>query len=84
VTLNGKDDRWTANSSRWRFAQLDQAETCVFPLVESEPDLIRQPEMLNVLTHLKGAINSLQAVGQRARLQADRERAQGRRQEAPS
>ena len=46
--------------------QLDQAESCVFRLVELEPDLIRQPEILDVLTHLKGAIESLRAAGRKA------------------
>ena len=46
--------------------QLDQAETCVFRLVELEPDLIRQPEIVAALTHLKSAIDSLKAAGQRA------------------
>ena len=46
--------------------QLDQAETCVFRLVEMEPDLIRQPEILDVMTHLKSAIASLRAAGSKA------------------
>jgi hypothetical protein len=46
--------------------QLDQAETCVFRLVELEPDLIRQPEILDVLTHLKSAIESLRAAGHKS------------------
>lgn len=56
--------------------QLDQAETCVFRLVELEPDLIRQPEIVAVLTHLKSAIESLRVAGQKAG-QPSRE-AQGR------
>jgi hypothetical protein len=56
--------------------QLDQAETCVFRLVESEPDLIRHPEILEVLTHLKHAHNSLQELG-RSRLQVGNARRVG-------
>ncbi len=51
--------------------QLDQAETCVFRLVELEPDLIRQPEILDVLTHLKSAIDSLRAAGRKANTAAN-------------
>ncbi len=51
-------------------AQLDQAETCVFRLLEAEPDLIRQPEILDVLMHLKSAIAALQGVGQRSVIRA--------------
>jgi hypothetical protein len=60
--------------------QLDQAEACVFQLVESEPDLIRQPEIVAVLTHLKSAIDSLRTAGHRAR-QASRQGALGRGRE---
>lgn len=49
-------------------AKLDQAESCVFRLVEAEPDLIRQPEILDILMHLKNAISSLQTLGQRSRI----------------
>ena len=61
-------------------AQLDQAESCVFRLVELEPDLIRQPEIVAVLTHLKSAIDSLKAAGNKAgqAARANREAAHGR------
>jgi hypothetical protein len=66
--------------------QLDQAETYVFRLVELEPDLIRQPEIVAVLTHLKSAIDSLKAAAQKAGQASqssnpDREAAYGRSRE---
>jgi hypothetical protein len=63
-------------------AQLDQAETCVFRLVEAEPDLIRQPEILAVLMHLKSAITALQGAGERAKLRSGSQYTQGSGQKA--
>ena len=70
------------NQLELALAQLDQAETYVFRIVEAEPDLIRQPEILDVLMHLKSAITALQTLSQRSSDQGGRRRTEGSGQKA--
>lgn len=46
-------------------AQMELAENSLFRLLEAEPAMIHQPELQDVLSHLKGAVASLEAAKKR-------------------
>jgi len=54
-------------------AQLDLIETQVFRMVKAEPQLIRRPEVLDLLSNLESTMASLQAVSERYSPQAWRD-----------